>query len=220
MALVPDAVLPYSIFIDDGKIDPSEVELHFLGHLSSQREHVQYCIRNLAIVQHCYFRHCEVFGKELTGLQIYTEKYNKLYRDKFLKGEGQWKAGQSYEIGYRDMMECMSQENKTKNCLKYLLVEDACNLVVVQPSNEENTARIVINHPWKYVMAELDRQNGRKMVVKITKCVKGDAALTLFFENEVRTASTLEWINQLKYQRYQSEQAFILSYLKDCLSKQ
>lgn len=48
---------------------------------------------------------------------------------------------------------------------------------------------------------------------------KGETSMDLFFDNEPRTVGTLEWINGLKYERYQSEQAFILVYLKECLSK-
>lgn len=55
------------------------------------------------------------------------------------------------------------------------------------------------------------------MAIKLFHCHRGDNKITVFFEDELRSAGTLEWMNGLKYERYQSEQAFILSYIKDCL---
>jgi hypothetical protein len=57
------------------------------------------------------------------------------------------------------------------------------------------------------------------MSIKLSQCFKGDTRINLFFEIETSCAGTLEWMNSLKYERYQSEQAFILSYIRECLKK-
>lgn len=57
------------------------------------------------------------------------------------------------------------------------------------------------------------------MVIKLKYAFKGDSRIDIFFENQPRNIGTLEWMNGLKYQRYMSEQAFILNYIKECLGK-
>jgi hypothetical protein len=57
------------------------------------------------------------------------------------------------------------------------------------------------------------------MSIKLSQCIKGNTRINLFFENESTCAGSLEWMNGLKLERYQSEQAFILAYVKECLKK-
>ena len=98
-------------------------------------------------------------------------------------------------------------------------MEEPHNFVLVVPSKDENTVKIMINHPWKYVSMNVERENGKKMLLKIQRCFK-NPNLSLYFENDAKTANTMDWMSQLKFNRLQSEQAFILNYLKECLSKQ
>lgn len=53
------------------------------------------------------------------------------------------------------MVECYTQDRKAKNSRKLILVEDCYNLVIIEPSTEENSAKVIVNHPWKYVIAEV-----------------------------------------------------------------
>ena len=57
------------------------------------------------------------------------------------------------------------------------------------------------------------------MTIKLSQCIRGDAKIHVFFDNEIASMRTLEWMNSLKYERYQAQQAFILAYLKECLAK-
>ena len=140
--------------------------------------------------------------------------------------EDYWKIGKSYEIEYRHMVECQGVDDfnkgkgKKQNMKKLIIVEDQYNLVIVEPSSEENKAKILINNPWKYITAQISREEGNKILVKISHCLAGNAKIELFFPDEVRSAGTLEWMNKIKYERYQKEQSFILQYLKTCLSTQ
>jgi hypothetical protein len=123
------------------------------------------------------------------------------------------KIGQSYQLGFKHMIECYSQEKKSKNTKKQIIVENDHNFLLVEPSNEENTAKIIINHPWKYVTVEVDRETGKKMLIKL-KNGRMESKTCIYFEDEARNVGTLDWMNGLKYERYQSEQAFILGYIK------
>ena len=123
-ALSHDQNLPYSLFntLELQKIENSnDVEVHYLNIFPSNKEKVQYFIRNFVITQNAYFRYFQAFVKQnnLGELEkqsknkpIYLEKFYKLYLQKYGKTEQKWKIGQSYELGYQQMIECGSQENK------------------------------------------------------------------------------------------------------------
>ena len=102
------------------------------------------------------------------------------------------------------MVECFSHQNqKSKEAEKYIIVEELNNFVLVIPSKVENKVKVMINHPWKYLEMSVDRENGKRMILKIHRCFK-NPNLSLYFENDARTASTMDWMSQFKYNRLQS----------------
>jgi len=42
------------------------------------------------------------------------------------------------------------------------------------------------------------------MTIKLSQCIRGDAKIHVFFDNEIASMRTLEWMNSLKYERYQA----------------
>ena len=107
------------------------------------------------------------------------------------------------------MVECFGIDDKNKkskkqNLKKLIIVEDIYNLVIVEPSSEENKAKIIVNNPWKYISAEINREEGNKLIIKISRCLAGKIKIDLYFADEIRSAGTLQWMNKLKYERYQS----------------
>ena len=81
------------------------------------------------------------------------------------------------------MVECQGaneivKNKKGKKELKTLIiVEDIHNLIIVEPSSEENKAKILINNPWKYVKIQINREEGKKMMIDISRCMMGQARI-------------------------------------------
>lgn len=48
--------------------------------------------------------------------------YNTIYSKKYQKTDDEYKIGHSYRIGFKNMVDCCSQEKKNKGTKKYLIV--------------------------------------------------------------------------------------------------
>ena len=75
------------------------------------------------------------------------------------------------------MIECLGEGKKGKAMKKLILLEDIHNFIIIQPNNDQPTAKILVNNPWKYVSSEIDRDKGSHMTVSISHCVGGPARI-------------------------------------------
>ena len=70
-----------------------------------------------------------------------------------------------------------TRNNKKQNLKKLIIVEDNNNLVIVEPSSQENSAKILINNPWKHIITQINRDEGNKLIIKISHCLGGNARI-------------------------------------------
>lgn len=70
---------------------------------------------------------------------------------KFNQSTSKWKVGKSYQIENRGMVECKELFPDKRKPINLLLIEDPYNLVLVEPSTDNETATIYLNIRYKYL---------------------------------------------------------------------